>query len=74
MDKIVLYSTHCPRCKVVAMKLQKKNIQFEEIYVNPDNPEEVQVMIDLGLKGAPGLMVNGKVMDFQESIKWIEEQ
>ena len=73
-DTIVLYSTHCARCKVIAMKLQKKNIQFKEIYINPEDPKEVQVMLDMGLRGAPGLVVNGKVMDFLEANKWIEEQ
>lgn len=74
MDKIILYSTHCSHCKVVTMMLQKKNIQYEEVYINPDKPEEVQIMLDMGLKSAPGLVVNGKVMNFTEAVNWIKEQ
>ena len=74
MDDIKLYSTHCARCRVVTLMLNKKNIKYEEVYVNPDKPEEIQVMLDMGLKSAPGLVVNGKVMDFNEAVSWIKEQ
>ena len=29
--KIILYSTHCPRCNVLEKKLKTKNISYEEI-------------------------------------------
>ena len=73
-NKVTLYSTHCSHCKVVTMMLQKKNIEYEEVYINPDKPEEIQVMLDMGLKSAPGLVVNGKVMNFTEAVNWIKEQ
>ncbi len=73
-DKIIFYSTHCPMCRGVELQLKKKNIKYEEIYINPNEPNEVQVMLDLGLKGAPGLVVNGRVMNAAEATKWIKEQ
>ena len=75
MDKkIVFYSTHCPHCRAVEIMLKKKNIQYEEIYIDPNKPEEVQVMLDLGLQSAPGLVVNGQVMDYNQALSWIRGQ
>ncbi len=74
MDDIKLYTTHCPICKGLELQLKKKNIKYEEIYINPNNPDEVQVMLDMGLKGAPGLLVNGRIMSAVDAIKWIKEQ
>ena len=74
MDDIKLYTTHCPICKGVELLLKKKNIQYEEVYINPNNSDEVQIMIDMGLKGAPGLLVNGRIMNAAEAINWIKEQ
>lgn len=67
MDKIILYSTHCPRCKVLTMKLQQKNIEFEEI-------NDLSQMTAKGFKEAPKLEVDGVVMGFKEAIDWLKEQ
>lgn len=67
MNKIILYSTHCPRCKVLTMKLQQKNIEFEEI-------NDVNQMTAKGFKEAPKLEVNGTIMDFKEAIDWLKGQ
>lgn len=74
MEKVVLYSTHCSHCKAVAMLLDKKHIEYEEHYIDPSKPEEVQIMLDMGLKSAPGLVVGEKVMSYTEAIQWIREQ
>ena len=71
---IKLYSTHCPHCRTVAMMLDKKNISYEEIYIDPSKPEAVKIMVDMGLRGAPGLVVGDKVMEFTEALRWIKEQ
>ena len=67
MKKIILYSTHCPRCKVLTIKLQQKNIEFEEI-------NDVGQMKAKGFQEAPKLEVDGVVMGFKEAIDWIKEQ
>ena len=36
MDKIILYSTNCPKCKVICKKLQQKNLDFTEIDCKAD--------------------------------------
>ena len=67
MDKLIFFSTHCPKCKALEMLLKKKNIEYEE-------HNNIQEMLKLGLQSAPGLMVNGKVMEFSAAVKWIKEQ
>lgn len=29
MEKIILYTNHCPRCTILEKKLQEKNISYE---------------------------------------------
>lgn len=67
MEKLIFFSTHCPKCKALEMLLKKKNIEYEE-------HNDVQEMLKLGLQSAPGLMVNGKVMNFPAAMSWIKEQ
>lgn len=68
MEKVILWSTHCPRCKVLELKLKQKNIVFEE---NTD----VEQMKAKGFKEAPKLELNdGTVMDFKDAVDWIKEQ
>ena len=63
--KVVLYTTHCPKCKVLALKLKQKSIDFNE-------EEDVDKMLALGLKNAPALQVDdGDMMDFDAAVKWV---
>lgn len=62
--KVTLYSTHCPRCNVLETKLREKNIEFTE-------ETDVQKMLSLGIKSAPALGVEGKILDFKEATNWI---
>lgn len=67
MMKVVMYSTHCPKCKVLAMKLAQKGIEFEEI----DNLDEMR---RIGLKSAPALCIEGNILGFNEAIEWLKRQ
>ena len=62
--KVLLYSTHCPRCNVLEKKLQQKNIQFEEI-------NDVEIMMKKGYMSAPMLEVDDVSMNFKEAVDWI---
>ena len=31
MNKVIMYSTHCPRCVVLGTKLRNKNIKYTEV-------------------------------------------
>ena len=64
---VILYTTGCPRCKILAAKLDRKNIQYS---INSDSEE----MIKKGFITAPMLEVNGEVMAFSQANKWVEEQ
>ena len=62
--KVILYSTHCPRCNVLESKLKAKNIAYEEI-----NDEDI--MVNKGFLTIPILEVEDKVMDFKTANDWI---
>ena len=64
---ITLYSTHCPKCKVLEAKLKQKNIAYEEV-------SDMDIMQEKGFVSVPKLEVDGMVMDFKEAVKWIGEQ
>ena len=67
MNYVVVYSTHCPQCKVLEKKLQMAGIDFIII----DDTEE---MAKLGMKSAPCMQVNcGPLMNFKEAMTWIKE-
>ena len=64
---ITVYSTGCPRCKIIETKLKEKNIDFT---VN-DNIDE---MSELGIMSVPVLSIDGKLFQFKEANDWINEQ
>lgn len=65
--KIVLYSTHCPKCNVLEKKLKQKNISYEEV-------NDIELMKNKGYLSVPVLEVNGISMDFSEANSWINLQ
>lgn len=67
MENVILWSTHCPRCKVLELKLKQKNINYEE-------NTNVEEMTARGFKEAPKLEVDGVVMDFKQAVDWIKER
>ena len=66
MQDIVLYSTHCPKCRILETKLKQKGIKYTE-------ENDVKKMLDMGLKSVPWLYVDGEMMDFGQANKWINE-
>lgn len=64
---IKLYTTDCPKCKVLEAKLKEKNIDYE---VCKDEEE----MIKKGFLSAPILVVNEEEMVFKEAVNWVNEQ
>jgi len=65
---VKLYSTHCPKCNVIAAKLKQKNVEFELI----DN-FDIQELIDKGFRSAPILVVDDNYMDFTKANEWVKE-
>lgn len=64
---IIFYSNNCPRCKVLESKLKKKGIEYVEV-------NDIEAMINAGLKSAPALRVEGELLDFAAANKWINAQ
>ena len=61
---IILYTTHCPKCKVIEKKLAFKNIPYTE-------ETDLKKMQELGFTSAPVLQVDGEFLKFADANKWI---
>ena len=62
---VVLYRTHCPKCKVLEIKLKQKGIEYTEV-------DDVEFMKEKGFKSAPMLEIDGEtLLTFGEAVKWI---
>lgn len=64
---ITLYSTHCPQCKTLETKLNKKNLE----YTICDN---IEIMQAKGFNSVPILDVDGTIYNFANAIKWVNSQ
>lgn len=60
-----LYTTHCPKCKVIEKKLAAKGLEYEEI----DNIDTILAVANkIGLNSAPLLETDdGKILNFAEA-------
>lgn len=65
---VTLYSTHCPKCRVIEQKLQMYGIEYKVI-------DDVEVMRNLGFKEMPQLCVDSEApMNFMAANKWLNLQ
>lgn len=64
MEKIILYSTDCPKCKVLTKKLEENGIEY-------DIEKSVDKMIALDITEVPMLLVNGTLMSFRDACIWV---
>lgn len=64
--KIVLYTTGCPKCKILEKKLELKNIKYDII----TDEEEIR---NTGFLSLPLLSVDDKIMPFTEAVSWVNE-
>lgn len=62
--EVILYSTGCPRCELLERKLKSNNITFT---LNSN----IEDMLALGIDAVPVLSIDGKLMDYKNSIKWL---
>jgi hypothetical protein len=63
----ILYSTGCPRCKVLEKKLESNGIAYEK-------NNSVDEMLELGISEVPVLSVYGQLLNFSEAVNWINNQ
>ena len=63
--EIIMYTTHCPQCKILAKKLDRKGVSYIE-------EEDTQKMVELGISTVPMLSVDGGApMNFKQAVEWI---
>ena len=60
-----LYTTHCPKCRVLETKLKQKNVIYEEV-------EDTDIMQKKGFNTLPMLELDdGELLDFMSANKYI---
>ena len=67
LAKITLYSTGCPKCKVLETKLRNNHIGYRTI---TDRDE----MLQKGFTKVPILEVDNNFLDFYRANNWINER
>lgn len=67
MSKIVLYSNHCPQCKVLESKLKSNNITFSTI-------EDIDLMIEKGFRSMPMLQIGDDILNYAEALQWVNQK
>lgn len=69
-EKVIFYTTHCPKCRALEMRLKRGHIHYEEC-------TDVSEMLAKGIEAAPALGVINpdtseiEVLDFNNAVKWI---
>ena len=65
MDSVVLYTTGCPKCRILEKKLGDKGIEFEKC-------EDRKTMAGLGIVAVPVLkLADGKMLNYFEAVKYV---
>ena len=62
---MVLYSTDCPLCKTLEMKMDQAGVS----YIKSTDTDEMEC---LGFQSVPVLYAEGKYMNFSEAMKFID--
>ncbi len=68
---VVLYTTHCPKCEVLAQKLTLKNVKYT---VCDDIDKVIATGERIGIMSAPFLKIEDEYMDFSKAVKWLNEE
>lgn len=66
-NEMVLYSTDCPKCKILEAKLQNKGIYYTK-------NTSIYEMQSHGFTAVPVLSVDGNYLNFSEAVKWVNAQ
>lgn len=75
MQKIIFYTTNCPRCQVLKKKMDSLGIEYE---LNND----IEEMLLQGIQTVPMLRIEEELLDssslttlldFSQAVKWLKE-
>ena len=61
---INLYSTGCPKCKILEMKLKQKDIKYNEI-------SDLEKLKEKNILQVPVLEVDGEFYDFAKAVMFV---
>ncbi len=65
--KVILYSTHCPKCIILQKKLDMAKVNYDTV-------EDVDEIVKTGMLSVPLLKVDdGDIMDFPTAVKWVND-
>ena len=64
-NKVIFYTTHCPKCTILEKKLKEKAIKY---FKNDDMDE----MLSLGFMSVPMLKIEEQYLNFEQAIKWLK--
>ena len=63
---VVMYSTGCPKCKILKKKLDENKVVYEE-------ETDVEKMKSKGINIVPVLEVDGKLFSYSEAVKLVND-
>ena len=75
MQKIIFYTTNCPKCQVLKKKMDSLGIEYE---LNND----IEEMLLQGIQTVPMLRIEEELfdssslttlLDFSQAVKWLKE-
>lgn len=67
IGKTVLYSTGCPKCKILKKKLDEKGVEYSEV-------NDMDEMLELDIDAVPVLIDGNNRMEFKEALDWVKNQ
>ena len=64
---VKLYTTHCPQCHTLEIKLSRAGIEYEVC-------DDVEIMKARGFRSVPVLETDDGTFNFIEAIKWVNNK
>ena len=65
-EKIIFYTTNCPRCQVLKKKMDSLGIEYEL-------QDDIEEMMLWGVQTVPMLRIEKQLLDFSQAVKWLKE-
>lgn len=63
---ITFYSTNCPKCQILAKKMDKQGIPYTTV-------TDINIMLNKGMQSAPYLeMEDGTLLNFMQANQWLK--
>ena len=66
MQKFVLFTTGCPKCKILEKKLTDKKVEFEIC-------NDVSKIAELGITSVPVLQTPDGMLDYFKAVKYVNQ-